>query len=116
MLTADITRSARLKMLNRLRLIRNAGFNDPVERRFTATQIRRGEAADEIGPWLAESLGENLTSPVLYTFSVEHAEIAQVIQNAFGGLPAKQDRGYCLPRRNGEGAGQTTLYVGGSER
>ena len=35
--------------------------------------------------------------------------------NAFDALPAEQERGYRLPRRNPGREAQTTLYVGGSE-
>ena len=96
MLTAEIIRSARMKMLNRARSIRNAEFNNPVERQFTAEQIREGVAAQQLGPWLAQSLGVNITRPALYSLSVENAGVAQTIRNAFDGLPAEQVRG-CPP-------------------
>ncbi|WP_197922718.1 hypothetical protein [Thiosulfatihalobacter marinus] len=91
-----------MKMLNRARSIRNAEFNNPVERQFTAEQIREGVAAQQLGPWLAQSLGVNITRPALYSLSVENAGVAQTIRNAFDGLPAEQVRGYRLPRRNPE--------------
>lgn len=115
MLTAEVIRSARMKMLHRARSIRNAEFNNPVERQFTAQQIREGIAAQQLGPWLAQSLSVNITRPSLYSLSVDSAEAAQTIRHAFDGLPAEQVRGYRLPRRNPEREEQTTLYVGGSE-
>lgn len=115
MLTAEINRSARMKMLTRARSIRNAKFNDPIECKFTAEQIREGVAVEEVGPWLMQSLGDNITCPALYSLSVENVEVAEVIRNAFDRLPAEQARGYRLPRRNPGHEGQTTLYVGGSE-
>ena len=102
-------------MLNRARSIRNAEFYNPVECQFTAEQIRNGVAAQQLGQWLNQSLGENIARPALYSLSVENAEVAQIIRNAFDRLPAGPERGYRLPRRNPEREEQTTLYVGGSE-
>jgi len=115
MLTDEVIRSARRTLLIRARSIRKAEFDNAIERQFTAEQIRDGVAVQEVGPWLAQNLGVNINHPALYSLSVENAEIAEAIRNAFDGLPAEQERGYRLPRRNPGGEGQTTLYVGGSE-
>lgn len=115
MLTDEVLRSARRSLLVRARSIRNAEFDNAIERQFTAEQIRNGLAAQEVGPWLEQSLGDNITHPAIYSLYVENADLVEVIRNAFDGLPAEQQRGYRLPRRNPVGEGQTTLYVGGSE-
>ena len=115
MLTEEVIRSARRAILDRARSIRQAEFDDAIERHFTAEQIRSGAAGQGVRPWLEENLGDQVARPALYSISVGNVETAQAIKNAFGGLPNEPARGYCLPRRNPAIQGQTILYVGGSE-
>jgi hypothetical protein len=115
MLTDEIIRAARRKLLIRARSIRNAEFNNAIEHQFTAQQILDGVAAQAVVAWLVQSLGDRITRPVLYSLSVADTETAEAIVNAFDGLLTEQERGYRLPRRNPRSEGQTTLYVGGSE-
>jgi hypothetical protein len=115
MLTDEVIRSARRTILRRAKFIRQAEFADAIERQFTAGQIRSGAAGQGIKPWLEETLGDQVTRSAIYSISVGNAETAEVIKNAFDGLPNELARGYRLPRRNPVIQGQTILYVGGSE-
>lgn len=115
MIDDEVIRTARRALLKRARFIRHVEFGGVVERQFSANQIRSGAAAKDVKPWLEDSLGNVVTYPVIYSFSVENFEIMKIIESAFDALQNDKERGFRIPKRNLEHTGTTMLYVGGSE-
>lgn len=115
MLTEEVIRSTRSRLLSRAWAVRTAEFENGVERQFTAQQIRSGAAGQDVGQWLTETLGNRVSNPAVYLISAGNVETAVSIRHAFVALPNEQARGYRLPKHNLAVEDRVALYVGGSE-
>ncbi|MEQ9519596.1 MAG: GIY-YIG nuclease family protein [Parvibaculum sp.] len=115
MIEDKIKQKARSLLMRRAEAVAQAKFGDVIECQFTAEQIRSGEAAKCVKPWLDKASGCQTKNPALYAISAGSDAAVKVIWNSFFGLPNATARGYQLPRRNSYRRGQLTLYVGSSK-
>ena len=116
MLNEQIIVDATAHLDQRRANVADLDYEQPVACQFSSQQIQNGARQQALKRWLARRLGENVRRPALYVIEVNNQDAALVIRAAFDAAKQVANRGYALPKRNGEIELSPVLYVGSSQK